>query len=341
MTQKKRIILSATAAAAIAAAIYAAVVCHSLFARFAVGGDTAIYVYPTTSVSDVKEQLREQVPTVSFAGWNILHRLFPLTLRSGRYVVGPSDNMLGLYRRLRNGRQTPVRLTIPSVRRLARLAGTLAHNLMLDSAEVASAFADSAFTARYGYTTATLPALFIPNTYEVYWNCSLENLMQRMERENTSFWDAKGRNEAALAMGLSHEQVATLASIVDEETNYDPERATIAGLYLNRLHRGMLLQADPTVKFAVGDDTLRRIVGKHLQTDSPYNTYRYKGLPPGPIRIATIASIDAVLHAEQHDYLYFCAKEDFSGSHNFARNYDEHLANARRYQRALNERGIR
>ena len=274
-------------------------------------------------------------------GWTILSHTFPYTPHTGCYTVEPTDDLLSVYRRLRRGQQTPVRLTVPSVRRLARLAGTLANCLMLDSAEVATAFADSAFAAAQGYNTASLPSLFIPNTYEVYWDTSLERLMQRLKREYDAFWQAEGRDEAARELGMTREEVATLASIIDEETNYGPERARIAGLYINRLHRGMPLQADPTVKFALGNDSLRRILNSHLRTPSPYNTYLNTGLPPGPIRIATIASIDAVLNAEKHDYLYFCAREDFSGSHNFARTYAEHMANARRYQQALNARGIR
>ena len=161
-----------------------------------------------------------------------------------------------------------------------------------------------------------------------------------MERENNHFWTAD-RKAKAEAIGLTHEEVATLASIVDEETANDAEKPIIAGLYLNRLRLGMKLQADPTVKYAVGDFTLRRILGKHLLTESPYNTYRNYGLPPGPIRIPSIVGLDAVLNPVEHPYLYMCAKEDFSGTHNYARTLAEHYQNARRYIRALNERGIK
>ncbi len=301
----------------------------------------SLYVRPCTTEADIRPQLREKCGVSSMVGWDLLKKAATFKLHTGRYVVDSEDNLFTVFNRLRRGQQTPVRLTIPSVRRLSRLAGVLGENLMLDSAEVADAFADSAFAASWGYTTATLPSLFIPNTYEFYWDVTMEKLMQRMQRENETFWNAEQRQQKADELGMSHEEVATLASIIDEETNYDPERARIAGLYLNRLHRGMPLQADPTVKFALGDDDLRRILNTHLRTDSPYNTYRNMGLPPGPIRIATIASLDAVLQAEHHDFLYFCAKEDFSGSHNFARTYAEHMANARKYQRALNERGIK
>lgn len=326
---------------AVAACIVAGIVYRSLFATFDISETAYVYVRPSTTEADIKTQLRDDCHARSLVGWQLLSRVFPFTPHTGRYVVEPTDDLLTVYRRLRRGHQTPVRLTIPSVRRLSRLAGVLANNLMLDSTEVAEALADSTLVASLGYTTATLPSLFIPNTYEVYWDISLKAFLQRMQREHDSFWQADNRLQRAEALGFSPEEVATLASIVDEETNYGPERARIAGLYINRLHKGMPLQADPTVKFAMGNDSLRRILNTHLRTQSPYNTYLNTGLPPGPIRIPTIASLDAVLGAEQHDYLYFCAKEDFSGSHNFARTYAEHMANARRYQNALNQRGIR
>jgi UPF0755 protein len=165
--------------------------------------------------------------------------------------------------------------------------------------------------------------------------------MERMAKENARFWGDANREAKAKALEMTHEEVITLASIVDEETANNAEKPRVAGLYLNRLHQGIPLQADPTVKFAMGDASLRRILNKHLTTDNPYNTYVHRGLPPGPIRIPTVAGIDAVLNAERHNYLYMCAKEDFSGTHNFAATYAEHLINARRYQRALNERGIK
>ena len=183
-------------------------------------------------------------------------------------------------------------------------------------------------------------ALFIPDTYEVYWNISIDKLMEKMVKGNQHFWNQQ-RTQKAKAMGLSPVEVATLASILDEETANNAEKPMIAGMYYNRLKAGMPLQADPTVKFALKDFALRRIYNKLLQTDSPYNTYKNTGLPPGPIKIASIAGIDAVLNHVRHDYLYMCAKEDFSGTHNFAKTYQEHLNNAGRYTKALNQRGIK
>ena len=272
--------------------------------------------------------------------WDIYNKVFSIRPRTGRYHVLPEMSCLQLYRMLRNGTQEPMNLVIPTSRTMDRLASVLSQSLMVDSAEIAQALTDSSYCEAHGYTTATIPALFIPNTYEVYWDIPVDKLVERMEKENNHFWTAE-RKAKAEAIGLNHEQVATLASIVDEETANDAEKPMIAGLYLNRLRIGMKLQADPTVKYAVGDFTLRRILGKHLLVESPYNTYRVEGLPPGPIRIASIVGLDAVLNPAEHNFLYMCAKEDFSGTHNYARTLSEHYANARRYIRALNERGIR
>ena len=261
-------------------------------------------------------------------------------IRTGRYAIRPGEGALKVFRHLKNGLQSSINLTIPEVRTIDRLAGALSRKLMLDSAEVARHLTDSAYCARWGYNTATIPALFIPNTYDIYWNVSLDKFMERMQKEHKTFWNF-GRMEKAKSMGMSPVEVATMASIIDEETANNGEKPMIAGMYYNRLKTGMPLQADPTVKFALKDFALRRIYNKLLQTDSPYNTYKNTGLPPGPIKIASIAGIDAVLNHVRHDYLYMCAKEDFSGTHNFAKTYQEHLNNAARYTKALNQRGIK
>ncbi|MBO7118950.1 MAG: endolytic transglycosylase MltG [Bacteroidaceae bacterium] len=272
--------------------------------------------------------------------WDLYSKALSFHPRTGRYHAEPGMTCLQLFRMLRNGTQEPMKLVVPTSRTMERLASTLSQSLMVDSAEIAGALTDSNYLDTHGYTTATIPALFIPNTYEVYWDISVDKLVERMQSENNRFWTAE-RKAKAEALGMTREQVSTLASIVDEETANNAEKPMIAGLYLNRLRLGMKLQADPTVKFAVGDFSLRRILNKHLLVESPYNTYLHIGLPPGPIRIPSIAGLDAVLNHVEHPYLYMCAKEDFSGTHNFARTLSEHYANARRYVRALNERGIR
>ena len=261
-------------------------------------------------------------------------------IRTGRYAIEPGEGIFSVLRKLKNGHQAPVRLTIPESRTTDRLAGALARKLMMDSLSLSILLKDSTFCAKQGFDTASIVCMFVPNTYEVYWNTSIENLMSRLKKEHDKFWDSS-RQAKATAIGLTPNEVCTLASIVDEETSNNPEKPMIARMYLNRLAKGMALQADPTVKFALKDFAIRRIYHNMLNTDSPYNTYRYAGLPPGPIKVASVAGIDAVLNAPNHSYLYMCAKEDFSGTHNFASTYSEHLRNAAKYTKALNERGIK
>ena len=312
-----------------------------LHSPFDIDEPAYIYVRPSDTEASIRRQLTSEAHATSTLGWRVANILSPLHLHTGRYIIRPDETWLTVYRRMARGHQEPTRLTLPATRGMNRLAGAIGHRLMLDSADVALAFADSSYAVMWGYTPATLPALFIPDTYEVYWDISLDALMERLQRENAAFWNSNGRDAQAAALGLTHEEVCTLASIVDEETAADAEKPDVAGLYLNRLRAGMPLQADPTVKFAVGDESLQRITGAHLAVESPYNTYLHVGLPPGPIRIASKAAIDAVLHATPHTYIYMCAREDFSGRHNFATTFAQHQQNARRYQRALNARGIK
>ena len=268
------------------------------------------------------------------------HSDYSQHLRTGRYAINPGEGAFTVFRRLRNGQQTSMSLTIPEARTMDRLAALLSRKLMVDSTAISNALSDEETCQRYGYDTCTIAAMFVPNTYDVYWNMSVESLLERMQREHDRFWQGD-REQKAAQMQLTPVEVCTLASIIDEETANTAEKPMIAGMYLNRLKTGMPLQADPTIKFALKQFELRRIWQKLLQTDSPYNTYKNTGLPPGPIKVASIKGIDAVLNHVEHDYLYMCAKEDFSGTHNFARNYKEHLQNAARYTKALNERGIK
>ena len=261
-------------------------------------------------------------------------------IRTGRYAIVHGENTITIYRHLKNGHQEPVMLTIPESRTTDRLAGALGKKLMMDSTALAICLKDNDFCQRWGYDTTTIACIFVPNTYEVYWNTSIENLMERMQKEHQRFWNNE-RQAKAQAIGLSPNEVCTMASIIDEETANNAEKPMIAGMYLNRLKTGMPLQADPTIKFAMQDFALRRIYHDMLTYNSPYNTYQNIGLPPGPIKIASVAGIDAVLNRVNHDYLYMCAKEDFSGTHNFAKTYSEHLKNAAKYSKALNERGIK
>lgn len=301
-----------------------------------------VYINDGDNIDSVYAKLDTIASTMQKAGFRMLSSVsgYSSGIRSGRYAVKPSESAFTVWRRMKNGIQEPVSLTIPESRTMDRLAGALSRKLMLDSATVAQSLANQDFCAAYGYDTCTIAALFVPNTYDVYWNTSLEKFMKRMVKEHDRFWN-KERTEKAESLGMTENEVATVASIIDEETANNAEKPMIAGMYCNRLKQGMPLQADPTVKFALKDFALRRIYHNMLTMDSPYNTYKNVGLPPGPIKIASIAGIDAVLNQVKHDYLYMCAKEDFSGTHNFAVTYQEHLRNATKYSKALNERGIK
>ena len=320
----------------IAAALGWSVVVGSLFLKHSQWADQ-----PEGIILIDADDTTDSVKVKSGLGWRmtLCSTLLSYHPRTGRYDTR-SQNALMLFRRLRNGQQDPIRLTLPSVRTLDRLAQYLALHLMMSTQEVMACMTDTALCHQLGFSVQELPALFVPNTYEIYWDVTPQAFMNRMKREHDHFWNDE-RIRKAQACALTPAQVCTLASIVDEETANGPEKPDVAAMYLNRLRLGMPLQADPTVKFAVGDFSLRRIYHEHLKVDSPYNTYLHQGLPPGPIRIASIEGIDAVLNHSEHPSLYMCAKEDFSGTHRFAVTYQEHLRNARLYAQALNERGIR
>lgn len=297
----------------------------------------SIYVNADDTRDSVLSKLSEAgITTTTF---KLATLFFDYKPRTGHYRIDKTISARQLFSKLRNHQQDPLMLRVASVRTLDRLASNLSHQLMLDSASIHEALTDTTLLNEYGYDPQTVYALIIPNTYEVYWDITAADLIKRLDKENKAFWNEE-RMAASKELNLSPTEVYTLASIIDEETANNGEKPDIAGLYLNRLRIGMPLQADPTVKVAVGDWSLRRIKGEHLRFDSPYNTYLYKGLPPGPLRVASIQGIDAVLHHRHHNYLYMCAKEDFSGTHNFAATFAEHQQNARRYVQALNRRGI-
>lgn len=257
---------------------------------------------------------------------------------AGKYEIHDGMSNNELINLLRSGKQTPVKLSFISVRSLPILAGRVAIYIEADSTQIADLLMDPAIAQKYGFNKQTFPAMFIPNTYEFYWNTSAEKFLERMADEFNNFWNEDRMSKAA-KLGMSQSEVSTCASIVESETQKNDEKARIAGVYINRINKGMLLQADPTVVFAVGDFSLQRVLKRHLKLDSPYNTYIYPGLPPGPICIPSVSSIDAVLNYENHSYYYFCAKEDFSGYHAFASSLSQHNANARRYHRALRQAG--
>lgn len=265
-------------------------------------------------------------------------RKYSKNIHTGRYAIKPGDNTYQLYSRLSRGYQTPVNLTIGSVRTLDRLVRSVGKQLMIDSAEIAMALYDSIFW-KNGIHRSHHPLLIYSRNISGILGCQCSRLLARMKKEHDKFWN-KDRLSKAQAIGMTPEEVCTLASIVEEETNNNAEKPMVAGLYINRLHAGMPLQADPTIKFALQDFGLRRITNQHLDVQSPYNTYLNAGLPPGPIRIPSPKGLDSVLNYVKHNYIYMCAKEDFSGTHNFASNYADHMVNARKYWKALNERKI-
>ena len=264
---------------------------------------------------------------------------YPANVKPGRYVIKQKMSYVEAINMFRSGDQAPVNVTFNNVRTLYDLAGKIGGQISADSAGIINFLTDSATYPKDGFTRETVISVFIPDTYQFFWNTDPEKLYLRMLKENRKFWN-DDRQSKAEAIDLTPAEVSTLASIVDEEVAKADEKPRIAGVYLNRLKRGIPLQADPTIKFALNDFSLTRILKRHLQIDSPYNTYRSGGLPPGPIGCPTIGSIDAVLDAEKHDYLYFVAKADFSGYHHFSRTLSEHNRYAAIYQRELNKRKI-
>lgn len=320
------------------------------FSAFSKSSETKyVYIDTDDNIDSVYNKVEPFAKSIPMQALRTLthHSGYADHIRTGRYAIHPGDGAFKVWRHLKNGLQEPVSLTIPSVRTIDKLSAELSKKLMLDSLEIRKALTDEATCEKYGYDTATIACMFIPNTYDIYWNVSVSKLLDRMKKESDKFWNFE-RTQKAKAMKLTPVEVITLASIVDEETANNAEKPMIAGMYYNRLMlrnaeypEGMPLQADPTIKFAWKQFGLKRIYNNLLSIKSPYNTYKNPGLPPGPIRIPSVAGIDAVLNHVKHEYIYMCAKEDFSGTHNFARTYQEHLQNAAKYSKALNERGIK
>lgn len=306
------------------------------------GRKTAYLCIKTGSrYADVLKMLKDSsfiVDAESF-DWVARQKNYPQLVKAGRFKIrnGMSNNQL--INLLRSGAQEPVKITIGKVRSIKRLAELVGNKLEMNDAELYMLLTDNNYLAKFGKTKETAFTLFITDTYHFNWNTSAEQFVERMYAESVKFWN-DSRHEKAKAVNLTPDEAYTLASIVEEETIKNDEKPDVAGVYLNRIRIGMPLQADPTVKFAVGDFEIKRILNRHLEVESPYNTYKHKGLPPGPICIPSKSSIDAVLNHNKHKYLYFCAKDDFSGYHAFARTLIEHNANAEKYRKALNKNRI-
>ncbi|HOW26704.1 MAG TPA: endolytic transglycosylase MltG [Bacteroidales bacterium] len=301
--------------------------------------ETSLYIRTNATFDQVKDSLYSH-------GFILHHRTFewlagkkqyPQQVEPGRYILRSGMNNNDLINMLRAGLQTPVQVIVNNIRLKKDLAGKVSRQLETDSLTLLQLLSDSVYLSEYGLDTETSLTMFIPNTYEFYWNTDAKDFFERMNKEYGKFWDME-REKKRIRTGMTRQQVSILASIIEKETLKNDEKARMAGVYMNRLRDAWKLQADPTVVFVVGDFKMTRVLTRHTRIDSPYNTYLYEGLPPGPICVPSIASIDAVLNYEEHDYYYFCAREDFSGYHNYARTYNQHLVNAGKYQRAYQQR---
>jgi UPF0755 protein len=300
-----------------------------------------LYIPTGSDFEYVIDQLEKQgiVENRKSFRWVAIKKGYDKNVKAGRYKIRNGESNNGLVNQLRSGKQDPVMVVFNNVRSLEHVAGKVSMYLEKDSTEFASYFSNAELPEKYGFETADFTSMFVPETYEFFWNTSPETFAERMKKEYEKFWKGE-RDRKAQSMEMSRSEVVTLASIVDEETLYNDENARVAGLYVNRLEQGIALQADPTLKFALGDFSRQRILNVDKEIDSPYNTYKHKGLPPGPISIPSVSAIDGVLNYENNNYLFMCAKADFSGNHAFARDYSQHLKNAREYQRELNKRRI-
>lgn len=299
------------------------------------------YVKTGASYNDVLSDLKSEnilKSTKSFE-WTANRKNYANHINPGRYLITHRMSNNSLVNMLRSGEQEIVKLTFNNVNTIKEFSERIAKQLEFSSEALSELLTDERTIEKYGFTNYTLPAMFIPNTYDFYWNTSPEKFLDRMHVEYDNFWTDR-RKYKAEQIGMTQEEVSTLASIVEKEVIFDDEKRRVAGLYMNRIKQRIRLQADPTLIFALNDYSIRRVLNKHKKLDSPYNTYKIYGLPPGPICIPDIGSIDAVLNYEEHSYIYMCAKEDFSGYHNFAKTLKAHNRNAEAYQRELNKRRI-
>lgn len=300
-------------------------------------GNADLYVYPGTTVADVIASIPDSVVSRPRSLRRVMRAIPDSAIKPGHYVIEKGKPSVYVPRMLRAGWQTPVNLTLSGMmRQKGAIARKISRQMMIDSVTVAAALEDKDLLASYGFTPQDVFSLIMPDTYQVYWTDSMKEILDKQKAAYDAFWTADNLRLAS-AQGLSPKEISIVASIVKSESNYEPEYPSIAGVYLNRLRQGMKLQADPTVAFCFGY-TLNRILYKHLEYDSPYNTYLYAGLPPGPICVPDRASLEAVLNPDRHGYLFFCASAAMDGTHKFAATLAEHSRNAREFQRALDLR---
>lgn len=300
-------------------------------------GRGELYVYPDMTPDEVLASIPDSIVVKKKSLERVFRDLKTTEIRPGHYVIEKGKPSIYVPRMLRAGWQTPVKLVLSGTMRLkGAIARKISNQMMMDSTTVAEALNDKELLASYGFTPTDVFSLIMPDTYEVYWTDPMETVLDKQKAAYDAFWTADNLRKAS-AQGLSQKEVSIVASIVKAESNHEPEYPSIAGVYLNRLHTGMRLQADPTVAFCY-DYTLNRVLFRHLEVDSPYNTYMHEGLPPGPICVPDRASLDAVLNPDRHGYLFFCASPALDGTHKFAVTGAEHARNAREFQRALDAR---
>lgn len=304
-------------------------------------GKSVIYIPTGSTYHDVSDSIKVHftIKNWKILDWIAMKKSYPHLIKPGKYVIDKSLSYSALINILRSGQQTPVNVTFNNIRSVNELAGKIGGQIEADSLQIISFLNDKENYRNEGFTRENVISVFIPNTYQLFWNTSAGELYSRMLKEYRKFWNEE-RLAKAHEKNLTQTEVAILASIIDDEVSKTDEKPRIAGVYLNRLKRGIPLQACPTIKFALNDFTITRVLYKYLQVNSPYNTYKHNGFPPGPIGCPTIEGLDAVLNAEKHEYLFFAAKPDFSGYHNFSRTIAEHNRYASLYQKELDKRKI-
>lgn len=315
---------------------------HFIGVNLKMGNNEAVIYIPSgSSYSQVVDTLRSKVTIRSWKAFNLIaeRKRYPDHIKPGRYIIDKDMSYISLIDMLRSGKQAPVNITFNNIRSIYQLAGRIGGHIEADSATIAEFFSDPGNYRSDGFTRDNVISLFIPDTYQLLWSTEPAGFYTRMLKEYRKFWNTE-RIEKAKEKNLTPIEVSILASIIDDEVAKPEEKPRIAGVYLNRLRRGIPLQACPTIKFALNDFTITRVLNKHLLVDSPYNTYKHTGLPPGPIGCPTVEGLDAVLNAEKHDWLFFAARADFSGYHNFSRTLAEHNRYAAEYQNELDKRKI-
>ncbi len=338
---KKKILITVVLCTVFLAGISGVVFFKTFFAENVKNREVTVIVPPGADFGQVVDTLRKYEVLKSEESFRKTAEVLKYKrIKMGRYDISECRTSLDLVRLLRRGQHYSVKFTFNNVRTADQLVEKVGHKFFFEPSELRAMLRDPDTLKKYGLDETTAVCLFVPNTYELYYDITASDFLDKMYGYYQQFWNEQ-RRATASEIGLTPVQVATLASIVEEENMRPSEKAIIAGLYMNRLHKDMLLQSDPTVKLAIGDFARKRILNADLQVDSPYNTYKYKGLPPGPIRIPEASTMDSVLHYRHHNYLYMCAKEDFSGYHNFTASPAVHAQNAARYRAALNARNIR